>query len=146
MDSYVVRVYRREAEKPCGLAGVVEYAGAEEKGTRAFRSCDELLEILSGLDIGQSRERRVTARLKLRLPLRVTGTTIRGKRFTEDSTLEDLSASGASFYIKNRVAMDKKLTLLIDPERSDLSVKVSVVRRVNGGSKRGVGVSFEKKI
>lgn len=145
MDSYVVRVYRCDGQDPDGLAGVVEYAGVEEKETRAFRSTNELLGILSGRKAGHSREKRITARLKLRLPLRVTGTTVRGKKFTEDSILEDLSTSGAFFCLENHVAIDKKLVLLIDPERSGLDVKASVVKVIREMGKRRVGVLFEDK-
>jgi hypothetical protein len=45
MDSFVVRIYRRNPKEPRNLAGVVERAGVE--GERAFRDLDELLAILT---------------------------------------------------------------------------------------------------
>jgi len=45
MESYVVRIYRRGKEESKELLGVVERAG--EDAQRAFKTPDELLEILS---------------------------------------------------------------------------------------------------
>ena len=44
MDSYVVRIYRRDAEKPMKIAGQVEFVEPEE--TRSFVDAEELMEIL----------------------------------------------------------------------------------------------------
>ena len=45
MNSYVVRVYRQEKDKPQKLVGVVEEVGV--KGKRAFTNVDDLWEIFS---------------------------------------------------------------------------------------------------
>lgn len=45
MESYVVRIYRRDPKEPRRLVGVVEQAGAE--GEQAFRDLDELLALLT---------------------------------------------------------------------------------------------------
>lgn len=45
MDSYIVRMYRRDADNPENLVGLVETVGEEEK--RAFHSLSELTAILS---------------------------------------------------------------------------------------------------
>lgn len=45
MDSYVVRIYRRDGLNPEKLVGLVEKVGREE--TRAFHTVAELGEILS---------------------------------------------------------------------------------------------------
>ena len=46
MDSYVIRIYKRDMDGPETLLGVVEMAG---DGTqRSFRSRDELWKLLSG--------------------------------------------------------------------------------------------------
>ena len=45
MDSYIVRLYRRDTEHPQNLVGLVETVGAEEK--RSFHTVDELVAILS---------------------------------------------------------------------------------------------------
>lgn len=45
MESYIVRIYRREEDDPQGLIGLVEIIGLEEK--KAFHNWDELRAILS---------------------------------------------------------------------------------------------------
>lgn len=45
MDSYIVRLYRRDNENPENLVGLVETVGAEEK--RSFHTVKELMAILS---------------------------------------------------------------------------------------------------
>lgn len=45
MDSYIVRMYRRDAENPENLVGLVETVG--EDGKRPFHTASELVAILS---------------------------------------------------------------------------------------------------
>ena len=45
MNSYIVRVYRQEKDKPRKLVGVVEEVGV--KGKKAFTDVDDLWQILS---------------------------------------------------------------------------------------------------
>lgn len=45
MDSYIVRMYRRDAENPENLIGLVETVGEEVK--RPFHNASELVAILS---------------------------------------------------------------------------------------------------
>jgi hypothetical protein len=45
MDSYIVRMYRRDADNPENLVGLVETVGEEAK--RPFHSIGELVAILS---------------------------------------------------------------------------------------------------
>jgi len=45
MDSYIVRMYRRDADNPESLVGLVETVGEEVK--RPFHSVGELVAILS---------------------------------------------------------------------------------------------------
>ena len=52
MDSYVVRIYRRDPKDPRGLVGVVERAGAE--GEQTFHDLTELMAILAST--GTTRE------------------------------------------------------------------------------------------
>lgn len=51
MENYIVRIYRRDAEDPMKLAGLVEIVGKEEN--KAFQSFEELREILQ--DPGEKR-------------------------------------------------------------------------------------------
>ena len=46
MDSYIVRIYRRDREDTNRVSGVVEWSETREK--RSFQGCDELLWILCG--------------------------------------------------------------------------------------------------
>jgi hypothetical protein len=46
MDSYVIRIYRRDAKNPANIAGQVEFVEREE--TRSFGGAEELMEILAG--------------------------------------------------------------------------------------------------
>ncbi len=45
VESFIIRIYRRDREKPENVAGLVEIVGSEEK--RPFRNCGELWSILS---------------------------------------------------------------------------------------------------
>ncbi len=45
METYIVRIYRREEDDPRILVGVVEEVGVE--GNKAFTNSDELLDILN---------------------------------------------------------------------------------------------------
>ena len=56
MESYVVRIYRRGKEKSKELVGVVERAG--DDGQRAFKTPDELLEILCSRGAAPGRRAR----------------------------------------------------------------------------------------
>ena len=44
MESYVIRIYRRDGENPLNCVGLAEVIATDEK--KAFRNLDELLEIL----------------------------------------------------------------------------------------------------
>jgi hypothetical protein len=56
MDSYIVRLYRRDAENPENMVGLVETVGEDEK--RPFHTVSELVAILSAphtLDLAVTR-------------------------------------------------------------------------------------------
>jgi hypothetical protein len=46
-ESYIVRIYRGEKDRPNNLVGIVEEVGLEEK--RAFTNIDELWTILNSI-------------------------------------------------------------------------------------------------
>lgn len=48
MDSYIIRIYRYEKDRPQRLVGTVEKAG--EEGKKAFTHVEELYTILSNAD------------------------------------------------------------------------------------------------
>ncbi len=56
MDSYIVRIYRRQAKAPHEIVGVVENVELEE--TMAFKSVDELWEILAEQQKRSSQQNR----------------------------------------------------------------------------------------
>ncbi len=56
MDSYVIRIYRRDAEDPDNCAGLAEVIATDEK--KAFRNLDELLEILKSQGRNSSEKKR----------------------------------------------------------------------------------------
>jgi len=49
MDSYIIRIYRRNRDDPNRVTGVVEWSETREK--RSFQGSDELLRILCGPEI-----------------------------------------------------------------------------------------------
>ena len=58
MESYVIRIYRREAENPRNCAGQAEIIETDEK--KAFRNLDELLEILQSRGRASSEKKKHT--------------------------------------------------------------------------------------
>lgn len=46
MDSYIIRIYRRNGDDRNSITGVVEWAESEER--RSFKHSDELVRILCG--------------------------------------------------------------------------------------------------
>ncbi len=53
MDSYVIRIYRRNIEDPRQVVGLVEIISSQEQ--RSFRTFDELREILNPMMKRQSK-------------------------------------------------------------------------------------------
>jgi hypothetical protein len=145
METYIVRVYRRNKEDPHNIIGLVEVVGDEEK--RAFHNTDELVSIITGQERECNKkdikEMRRVSRLKLRLPVKVDGVDIMGKRFKEETTIEDISSSGAYLYMENRVKTDTRLHMVLDPECSCLDMRGKVVRFAKDGRGTGVGVVFQ---
>lgn len=56
LETYIVRIYRRDAQVPARLVGVVEPVGG--RGRRAFGSREELWTILAGPPAQPPAERR----------------------------------------------------------------------------------------
>jgi hypothetical protein len=146
MENYIVRIYRREeglGKAPERIIGTVETVGVEEKKT--FHTAQELTCLF---DCGPTDEKRRAERLPLKLPLKVLGRNTFGGMFTEETIIENLSSRGACFLLKNPVARDTDLGLLVDLGRSDLNLKGRVARiaRVDGARTVGVVFEYEKKV
>lgn len=58
MDSYVIRIYRRDADHPRNCAGLAEVIETDEK--KAFKNLDELVEILKTQARNPSKKRSKT--------------------------------------------------------------------------------------
>jgi hypothetical protein len=56
LESYIVRIYRRDHNKTIEIAGLVESIEAEKK--QAFKNMDELSRILCGPEKKTSRKRK----------------------------------------------------------------------------------------
>ncbi len=62
MDSYIIRIYRRDNDEPEALLGVVEMPG---DGTqRSFRSRDELWDLLAGVPMHDKKIKKETGKTK----------------------------------------------------------------------------------
>lgn len=85
-------------------------------------------------------ERRSDCRFKLELPAIIHGESSDGSRFTEKTTLENLSSTGAYFFLENQLLEPAELQLHIDPKRSGLTASVRIVRCQSRGNKKEVGV------
>ena len=144
MESYILRIYRRDKDEPQNIIGTIE--DVDVGGTRPFHNTDDIASILTGDGKNRKnkigREKRRIARLKLSLPVKVDGVADNGESFTEDTTITNISSYGAYINIKNKVSKDTGVSLIIDPDDSCLNMRARVVRIEKGKNKTGVGVAF----
>ena len=146
-ENYIVRVYRRNKDNLYNIVGIVE--DVEHETNKAFHNAEELAGIITRLADRQAGEGKKNVkelqranRLRLMLPVKVRGVNIIGKRFSENTTLKDISSGGAYLYMKNQVNTDARFRMMIDPDRSSLNIKARVVRIGKEKNKTGVGVAF----
>ncbi len=141
MESYVIRIYRRDEQNPQNIIGLVEDVELEAK--KAFHNIDELVEILIGKYTESKKGgMRKNNRLKLRIPVKIEGIDAKGDKFTEEAIIKNISSYGAYINIKNHVSKDTRVSLIIDPEDSCLNMKARVVRIEKERNKTGIGVAF----
>ena len=144
MESYIIRIYRRDKNAPYNIIGLVE--DVEAGGTRPFHNTGDIANILTGEGKNNKdkigKEKRRIARLNLRLPARIDGVDENGKKFTEETTITNISSYGAYINIKNHVSKDTGVSLIIDPEDSCLNMRARVVRIEKKRNKTGLGVTF----
>lgn len=143
--NYIIRIYRRDGKKPDKITGTVEEVGVD--GSRWFHAAEELMALLikgTGRKLkGKSAiERRTEKRLRLRLPVKIKGTDADGRAFTEESLIKDLSSGGASFNMKNRLNINTRIRMIIDPGKASLAIRASVLRISPGMTGAEVGVVF----
>lgn len=149
MESYIIRIYRRDKDAPYNIIGLVE--DVELQAKTPFHNTEELAEILITphpilLPKGERGKgnggRRRNKRLKLRLPVRIEGVDDMGDKFTEEGIIKNISSYGAYISMKNHVSKDAGVSLIIDPEDSCLNMRARIVRIEKGKNKAGVGVAF----
>jgi hypothetical protein len=96
------------------------------------------------LKYGNSEERRCSERLKLFIPVKVTGKNMRDESFTEETILRDISPGGASLMVENPVSRETVFLMQLYPAGATaMNIKAKVTRIDNVGDKQGVGVVFE---
>ncbi len=144
MESYILRIYRRDKNEPNNIIGTIE--DVDVGGTRPFHNAEDIASILTGegkvIKNKKVREKRRIDRLNLKLTARVDGVDENGRSFTEDAAITNISSYGAYINIKNHVSKDAGVSLIIDPEDSCLNMRARVVRIKKGRNKTGVGVVF----
>ena len=140
MESFIVRIYRRHEDDPRGFVGIVEETGVE--GKQAFHSMDELAAILNWKTYNPA-EKRKTGRLRLKLPVTVEGKGSGKRKFSEKTTLKDISPAGAYLFLENQISTGDPLSIHIDPGHSNLQMNARVARLEESTNKKGVGLFFE---
>ena len=66
MDSYIIRIYRRDIDKPETMLGIVEMTG---DGTRlSFRNRDELWKLLAEAPLRDKKIKKKTSKATKQLP------------------------------------------------------------------------------
>jgi len=100
-------------------------------------------------------DRRSEWRLKLPLAVEIEGKLPKGKKFTEQTTIENISSSGAYFCLDAAITVGSKLNLIIEipPELTDgkkikLRLGGSAVRLKKSTSsqkKQDVALNFDEK-
>ena len=100
-------------------------------------------------------DRRSEWRLKLPLAVEVEGKLPKGKKFSEQTTIENISSSGAYFSLDAAITVGSKLNLIIEipPELTDgkkikLRLGGSAVRlkkSTSGQKKQDVALNFDEK-
>ena len=100
-------------------------------------------------------DRRREWRLKLPLVVEVEGKLPKGKTFKEQTTIENISSSGAYFCLDSAITVGSKLNLIIEipPDLTDgknikLKLGGSAVRlkkSTSGQKKQDVALSFDEK-
>lgn len=144
MESYILRIYRRDKHEPHNIIGTIE--DVDIGGTRPFHNAEDIASILTGEDKNSKdksgREKRRITRLNLKLPARIDGVDGNGKKFTENAIITNISSYGAYINMKNQVSKDTGVSLVIAPEDSCLNMRARVVRIEKKKDANGVGVAF----
>jgi c-di-GMP-binding flagellar brake protein YcgR len=101
-------------------------------------------EMTGMLKYDNSGERRRSERLKLFIPVKVTGKNMKAESFTEETFLRDISPGGASLIIENLVSRETVFLMQLYPAgAAAVKIKAKVTRIDDVGDKQGVGVVFE---
>ena len=92
----------------------------------------------------QNEERRFALRMALRLPIVVSGATDDGARWSEPPETDDISTTGLSFHLSQKISVGEKLYIRgHHPDGSPSKIAVSVVREspaIYGTARLGVQI------
>lgn len=92
------------------------------------------------------RERRGSVRRNLKWRAQINGNNANGIRFGEEGVIENLSSTGAFFYLNNRVEIGTRLDLSIllpFQQENWMNYSAEVVRVEEMPQKIGVGIRFD---
>lgn len=143
MESYIIRIYRRDQDSAHSLVGKLEEPDSSEVGI--FHNGNELLDLF---DKGRkekkagSEERRSAGRLPLKLPVKVWGARSDGGEYSEETFLENISSEGICFSLEGELLTGEEVGVLIDPERSGFQKTGRVVRGSKKDGKNRFAVLF----
>ena len=93
-------------------------------------------------------DRRISARHRLHWQIEVDGNDSLGRPFHETGIVEDLSSSGAYFYLNHQVNLGADISLSIRlPVQNDSWIKyhAKVIRVEPGDGKVGVGIKLDAR-
>ncbi len=101
--------------------------------------------------------RRREWRFDLPLPVKIVGELPKGKKFNEQTQIENISSQGVYFCLDSGVIIGSKLNLVIDMPKElaegkhlklclgGLTVRLEEVTKKERGKKQGVALRFQKK-
>ncbi len=101
--------------------------------------------------------RRREWRFDLPLPVKIAGELPKGKKFNEQTQIENISSQGVYFCLDSGVIIGSKLNLVIDMPTElaggkqmklclgGLTVRLEEVTKKERGKKQGVALRFQKK-
>jgi hypothetical protein len=101
--------------------------------------------------------RRREWRFDLPLPVKIEGELPKGKKFKEQTQIENISSKGVYFCLDSGVIIGSKLNLVIDMPKElaggkhmklclgGLTVRLEEVTKKERGKKQGVALRFQKK-
>ena len=142
MESYIVRIYRREKDDPRSFVGMVEEVGVEEK--KAFTNLDELWNILNSIKHELTKpatrillKKENESRKELRTNKEIPFPFIYNKRKLKAETV-NISKHGLSIRINEKISLP--VGNIVNLQTNDKSEKAKVTW-VDGHSRPSVTIA-----